>query len=79
MNQYLESYEKYKNYKLPQIGEVFSHPTNKLANKKEKTGTYDILYRVLSYDGDNGVVETIHSEFKQLKTLHWIRKTYNHE
>lgn len=73
-----EAHEKYKNYKLPEIGEVFTHPTEFRGDR------IPIEYRVLKYTGydkldDKGLIETVHSGRKVEKTLHWIRKTYNKE
>lgn len=82
MNNYKEEYEKYKNSPLPEIGQIFNHPT-------QKRGTFSsipIKYRVVEWlyeQTDNsdricaGNVETVHSGHKNEKTLHWIRKMYN--
>jgi hypothetical protein len=70
MNTYQELFEKYKNYKLPPVGEKFSHPT-------EYRSKGPIEYLVVNYEDGGGVVETVHSHNRQKKTLHWIRKMYN--
>ena len=73
MNNYLEQFEKYKNYQLPQVDEVFKHPTEHRGDR------LPIEYRILQYNEEKGLVETIHSGRKVEKTLQWIRKMYNKE
>ena len=72
MNNYLEEYDKYKDCKLPELNEIFNHPTQKHGSLGQP-----IQYQVLEYKDDKGTVETIHSKWKVERTLHWIRKTYN--
>ncbi len=66
MNKYLEEFEKYRQYKLPALQEVFS-ARNALAVK----------YKILEYKDDQGLVETVKSGQQRWRTLHWIRKQYN--
>lgn len=71
MNRYLEEFEKYKSYKLPELNEVFRH------HSQYRGDHLPIEYKVLEYKENKAIVLTIHSNWKQEKTLHWVRKTYN--
>lgn len=77
MNNYLQEYEKYKDYKLPAIGEVFSHPTDTRGGGAGSKNRLPIEYKVCQYDESRGgLVETVHSAWQTWRTLHWIRKMY---
>ena len=62
---YQESYKKFKDYKLPPIGEVFSHPTNP-----------NVKFKLIELAPETGIVETVKSGQRVERTLHWIRKHY---
>ena len=72
-NKYQEEFDKYKDCPLPEIGEVFRHPS------QYRGDMLPIEYRVIEYKNEKAVVETVHSKWKQEKTLHWVRKMYNKE
>lgn len=67
-NPYQEEFEKYKDCPLPEINEEWKLPTSPWYKP--------IMVKVTSYDGDYGEILTIHSNQKQKKTLHWLRKTF---
>ena len=76
MNKYLEEFEKYKDCPIPEVDEVFNHPTQ----ARGPFSQLPIQYSVTEYiDGNYGTVMTLHSGRKVKRTIHWIRKMYNKE
>lgn len=77
-NKYLEVYEKFKDYQLPEIGVIFDHPTeSRPPEQGHQVTRRPIQYKVVSYCDSEGLVETVHSGWQTLRSLHWIRKHYN--
>lgn len=66
MNQYEEMVAKLKNEPLPELGKEWRMPNS---NKQ-------IFLKVIKYNGDKSEVLTVHSNWLQLRTEHWIKKMY---
>ncbi len=67
---YLEEYERLKHIEISVGFYMWAAPTNLPLNLRNR-GLY---YEVLSIQGEQATLKTLHSGAIQTKTLHWCRK-----